>query len=359
MHILAHCDGGAMVICPMPNRPVTMSDVARRVGVHPATVSRALRDDPRITPGQRLKIRRLAEELGYRTNPLIAALMSARRAGRRPAYQATFAYVTKYPADQAAKFRRDYGELLAGARERALAQGFRVEEFNLHDPSLTPRRCTEILLSRSIQGILVAPLHSVHDTIVLDWPRFCAVAVGFSLQQVALSRVAHNHFTGLLLAARQCRAVGRKRIGLVLQRRVHEKVEKRWVAAALLDQSEQPTAVRMPPLLLDAPDADVFAQWFRRHQPDVILGLDLHLLTEWLQQEGCSVPHDVGLVSLDRRPEDRGFAGIRQHYATIGANAVDLLIGMAHRNDRGLPRQAFTHLTDGEWQDGRTLGPAT
>jgi DNA-binding LacI/PurR family transcriptional regulator len=37
-----------------------MSDVARRAGVHAATGSRALRNDPRITPPQREKIRRLA-----------------------------------------------------------------------------------------------------------------------------------------------------------------------------------------------------------------------------------------------------------------------------------------------------------
>ena len=48
--------------------------VARRAGVHAATVSRALRDDPRITPAQRRKVRRCAEELGYRTNPFVAAL---------------------------------------------------------------------------------------------------------------------------------------------------------------------------------------------------------------------------------------------------------------------------------------------
>ncbi|MEI6465083.1 MAG: helix-turn-helix domain-containing protein, partial [Verrucomicrobiota bacterium] len=129
----------------MPPAPITMADVARRAGVHAATVSRALRDDPRITPAQRKKVRRVAEELGYRTNPLVAALMSARRAGLPPAYKATFACLTRYPAEQAAKFHRDYGELLAGARARALAQGYRVEEFNTHAPDLSARRLTEIL----------------------------------------------------------------------------------------------------------------------------------------------------------------------------------------------------------------------
>jgi LacI family transcriptional regulator len=254
-----------------------------------------------------------------------------------------------------AKFSRDYGELLAGARQRALAQGYRVEEFNIHDPDYSPRRVTEILHSRDIHGLIVAPLHSVHDTVELDWSQFCAVAVGYSLKDVALSRVAHNHFTGFLLAAGRCRAAGRRRLGLVLQRRVHEKVEKRWVAAALLDQSEHPPGDRVPPLLLDSLNAASFSRWFRRHRPDAILGLDLPVMLEWLRGLGRAVPRDVGVVSLDRRLEDRGTAGIRQNYTTIGATAVDLLVGLAHRNERGPPPIASTLLTDGAWQEGRTL----
>jgi DNA-binding LacI/PurR family transcriptional regulator len=339
---------------PIPS-PATMSDVARRAGVHAATVSRALRDDPRITTVLRRKIRRVAEELGYRTNPLVAALMSARRIGRHPAYQATLAYVTKYPPDQAAKFARDYGDLLAGARERAEAQGYRVEEFNLHDSDLSPRRTTAILQSRAIHGLIVAPLHSVHEPLELAWSQFCIVAVGYSFKDVPVERVAHDHFTGYQLAARHCRLAGRQRLGLVLPRRVHEKVEKRWVAAALLDQSEHASTDRVPPLLLDTAEADAFARWFRRHRPDVVLGLDVPVLLEWMRKLGRAVPRDVGIVSLDRRPQDRGIAGITQDYAKVGANAVDLLIGRIRRNERGPSQNQFTLLSEGRWLDGRTL----
>ena len=47
-----------------------MADVARRVGVHPATVSRALRNEPQITPAQRENVQRIAAEMGYRKTPL-------------------------------------------------------------------------------------------------------------------------------------------------------------------------------------------------------------------------------------------------------------------------------------------------
>lgn len=341
----------------MASPPTTMQDIARRAGVHASTVSRALRNDPRITPGQRQKILRAAQDLDYRANPLIAALMTARRTRSVTPYRATLGFLKKHAASDAAWFTQTYGQLLTGARDRALAQGYRLEEFNLADPDLTPRRITEILLHRGVHGLLVAPLHSVQDSIELDWSQFCSVAVGFSLQNVPVSRVAHNHFSGLALATRQCRSLGHRRLGLVLQERVAEKVEKRWVAAALLDQSEQPAADRVAPLLLDYWDEALFAAWFRQHRPEVILGVNLTEVPRWLGRLGCRVPHDVGLVSLDRRTSDRGIAGIDQNYARIGGNAVDVMIGLLQRNERGLPNQPATVLSDGAWINGRSLRP--
>src|SRR5437016_2944553 len=121
----------------MPTYPCTMSDVARRAGVHPATVSRALRDDPRISVAQRAKVKRAAQKLGYRTNPLVAALMSARGARHGSDYRATLACITKYPPERKAPFLHDFGHLIGGARERAFGLGYKLEEFNVQ--ALSPK----------------------------------------------------------------------------------------------------------------------------------------------------------------------------------------------------------------------------
>ena len=335
--------------------PSTMRDIAERAGVHTSTVSRALRNDPRITETQRAKIQRAAKELGYRSNPLIAALMTARRSRRGQTYKATLGFLKKHPVERAAWFTRHYGQLIAGARARAFAQGYHLEEFNLEDPELTPRRITEILQHRGVQGLLVAPLHSVQDSIDLDWSQFCTVAVGYSLNQVPVSRVAHNHFSGFILAVKECRSRGYRRLGLVLQERVAEKVGKRWVGAALLDQAAQPAPDRVPPLVLDRWNEAEFTAWFHTHKPEIILGVNLAEVPHWLTRLGKRVPQDVGVVSLDRRSGDRGIAGIDQDYSHLGGNAVDLLIGMLQRNERGLPEKPSVVLSDGTWIKGRSL----
>ena len=65
----------------MTPKPI-MEDVARAVGYSRATVSLALRGDASIPEKTRQRIAKVAEKLGYRTNPLVSALMSLQRQRR-------------------------------------------------------------------------------------------------------------------------------------------------------------------------------------------------------------------------------------------------------------------------------------
>jgi LacI family transcriptional regulator len=56
-------------------RPLTIDDIARVAGVHPASVSRALRgDSTKVSPANRERIVRIAAEMGYRPNAIAASL---------------------------------------------------------------------------------------------------------------------------------------------------------------------------------------------------------------------------------------------------------------------------------------------
>ncbi len=57
---------------------VTIHDLARLAGLNPSTVSRALRDDPRIKPATREKIRQLAVHYGYVANRSARSLATGR-----------------------------------------------------------------------------------------------------------------------------------------------------------------------------------------------------------------------------------------------------------------------------------------
>ncbi|MEP6683423.1 MAG: LacI family DNA-binding transcriptional regulator [Parafilimonas sp.] len=55
-------------------KEITIYDIARQIGVSPATVSRALNDSPSISIATRKKIKALAEKLGYRHNTFASSL---------------------------------------------------------------------------------------------------------------------------------------------------------------------------------------------------------------------------------------------------------------------------------------------
>ncbi|MDZ5458022.1 LacI family DNA-binding transcriptional regulator [Azohydromonas lata] len=55
--------------------PVTIDDIAKAAGVHPATVSRALRGvSGKVSPDKRAEIERIARDLGYQPNAVAASL---------------------------------------------------------------------------------------------------------------------------------------------------------------------------------------------------------------------------------------------------------------------------------------------
>jgi LacI family transcriptional regulator len=63
-------------------RSVAIRELARLAGCSVATVSLALRKSPRVAVATRLRVEDLAKEHGYRANPLVAKLMTEKRAAR-------------------------------------------------------------------------------------------------------------------------------------------------------------------------------------------------------------------------------------------------------------------------------------
>lgn len=338
-------------MCPPP---CSMQDIARRFGVHPSTVSRALRNDPTISQDMRERVQAAARDLGYKPNPLISALVRSRRPRRSGSYRAHLGYLFAGPVDRARVWRRNYDELFFGAKARANMLGYELEEFDLSGRDLSPKRFTQILLTRNIHGLILPPLYSLQDSLPVEWDHFGVIAIGHS-HRIPANRVVHNHFAAMRTALAACRARGRQRIGLVLTRRLHEKVEKLWLASYVFDHFEQADRCEARPLLLmeDRNDAARFDVWLKQNRPDAIIGLqNLTPIHAWVKTAGLA--SEIELVTLDYHESDRGFSGIFHDYGRIGATAVDQLVGQLERNERGLPRMPVSTLIDGVWIERAT-----
>ena len=74
----------------------------------------------------------------------------------------------------------------------------------------------------------------------------------------------------------------------------------------------------------------------------------------WLRALGKSVPRDVGLVELENDPK-LSCAGVFYDPARVGSLAMEMLVGLMHRSEKGVPAGPHEVLLAGEWREGRTL----
>jgi DNA-binding LacI/PurR family transcriptional regulator len=329
-----------------------MRDVAREAGVARSTVSKALRGDPTIPAKRRRQIARVAQRLGYRPNPLVAALMAQLHSQRRRNDPHHIAWINLWTDELQAARGHNPGPALAGARRRADELGYGIEVHEAGRDRLSPERLRQILLTRSQWGVIFPPVPESALVYPFDLQGLTGVAIGTSLREPVMHRVSHNHFQGGLLAARQLRTRGFRRIGFVLSPWNDRRADGKWRAAYLVAQQEWPEAERLPPLLAEAEDHAAFAAWFERWQPDAIIAAEAYV-GDWLRARRR---RDVRIAWLALEAVKRDTWGIKYQSEQLGAAAVELVIGQIHRHERGSPNVAHALMIDGEWVGGRKDG---
>lgn len=335
-------------------QPVTMQMIADEAGVSRMAVSLALRNSPKISPATRERIRKIAERLGYRPNPLVSALMTQLRDIRRVPRPTTIAYVTAYPTPDGWRRPGGFVEFFEGAKARAEALGYTLEEWWAANPAMSHQRLCEILYNRNIHGVLVAPMPASGSTLGFDWPRFATATIAFSVAEAALHRASNDQYQSMLMALHELTKLGYRKIGMAITEEQDLRVQRKWSAGYLVYQQGIPEAQRVPPLLTDVSFPQLFTKWYEAHRPDAILSQEPRCI-EYLGRLRLQVPRDVGFAHLSLTDAEVGLAGINQNGRIVGASAIDLIDGQLRRNERGLSSTPKTVLIQGRWISGPTI----
>lgn len=330
-------------------------------GVSSGTVSLALRNHLRIRPEVRERIQRIADEAGYKANPLVANLLAQLRASKTTAFQSTLGllYIGSEPGllGKVPTFQ----SWVKGCRDRASALGHAVDEFSLFELGLSPGRLARILYTRNIQGVVViGPFEKNVIPPEMDpiWERTAAVVIGVRPARPALTFVSNDQFTTVTAAVNEVARLGYQRPGLCLHPDVDDWVENRFVGGFKAAQGKLAARNRLPVFgyqsSAEDPKAEArFRSWVKTHRPDVILTVHKEIKS-WLTPMGVGVPKDIGLVHLDKT-DDVAWAGIRQNSELVGRAAVDMVIGQLHRNEYGVPPFQKCMFISGSWAPGPTL----
>jgi len=342
---------------PSFQKRVTVRRIAERLGVSHTTVSRSLRNDPRISASMRQTVRQAADEMGYRPDPMLAALSNYRRRNPEQTVKASLAWVNCWPEPGRLRTFKEFDLYWKGAVAEARRHGYRLDEFNCPG-EIPPNRLMQILRARGVRGILLPPgwAGGAPKWGALDWNDFAVVRFGYSLVIPPTHLVAADQMSNGMLAYEKMRAHGCRRIGMVMFKTQGTRLV-RFAAGYLYAQLDMGSKRLLPPLSLEEVDSEAdqraLAAWLKRVGPDAIL-TDIPQLGNMLKRAGVRVPKDVGLASLSVL-DGNVDAGIYQNSDEVGAAAVQLVISLIQSNQFGIPAIPREVLVPGRWVNGRSL----
>jgi DNA-binding LacI/PurR family transcriptional regulator len=333
----------------------TQADIAKALSIAKATVSMALRNDPRVSGETRKKVAEYAAKIGYRPNPMLSALGAALRS-RHKDEASRIALVGGYPFENvnASIFTRRF---LNGLRARADQIGYKLEEFWLKNLGIDERGAQRMLRARGLHGVIFAFFDPIKK-LDMDWEYFSAVSTTFNIGGPALHIVNFDYYDDLTLAVENLERLGYGSIGIVMSSYIRGMVHNLYRAAAFALKDRPGNSTRIEFLEIEDGRSEederrLLGKWVRKARLDAVLAL-AECREVQLRAAGLDVPGEVAFACLDLQRSGDGMAGVRQDYEAVSAAAVDLVAEQLENNQRGLPATPRQVLVGGHWQEGAT-----
>lgn len=342
-----------------PVARLTLAHVAEVAGVHPTTVSLALRDHPSIPLATRSRIHAVATELGYRRDPVLDAfnfhrVRQARRAGPRLA----LAFVVDGTSTRFFAGKAYHPLVWEGASAVVEAHNYSLDSFTLGPRHLSPARLKTIVSTRGISGVLVSTFDIGADTLDLDWDSISAVKIESHHLAPHLDAVSSDQLQVTRLAMRRLRECGYRRIGLVTAKEDELRLTESFRMGVLVEQTTLPEVERVPPLIFSLAETcalpSLVPDWARKHHVDVIIS-NWNELLEVFVAAGLRVPEDIAFASLDTPPHLPHVAGVVQNHRLVGVRAMEQLCILVETNQRGVPATQSITYVPGFWRDGASV----
>lgn len=336
---------------------ITMQDVARAAGVHQTTVSLALRNDRRLPEHTRERVRAIAEKIGYRPDPMLAALnfyRASRHASKAPP---TMAFLANFHDRREMSRYHAHEAFFAGAEEQADHLGYRLELFFVGHDRSEGRRLDRILRTRGISGAIVGAFCDTMNDFTLQWDQYSAVLIDSQQLGLALHGVSNHQQNITREAIRRLRRAGFRRIGLVVGRIEEANLRNAFTAGYHVEVAQHADLVHVPPLVLDRRLRDEIAgdvaAWVRTHHIEAVIS-NWNNVPDALRVAGMRVPGDVVVASLDLSPHEGARFGMRQNHRVVGRRAVEQLSILMRSHQRGFVEAPNQTLIDGAWVDPET-----
>lgn len=339
----------------MSGERITIRDIAAKAGVSKSTVAYALKGDPQCSEATRERIQKLAKEMGYVANPLVAVhLANVRRSVSKSGFAATLAYLSDRPFEEIQREDFVHRGAYEGARKRSNELGYALEVFCYEDPDMSWDRLQRILQSRGIQGIVFGPHRDFEVSLEMDWDEFSTVLIGDSIVYPKYHRVGFDHLGNMGQMFQEANLGRRRKVGLAMSPFIDRRVCYQFRSAFKLFQNERDSASSVPVFVPEHWEREFFLEWFEKFEPEVIVTV-YDDVRRWLIESGRRVPEDVEILTPAIMSDSKDYSGVFLSLESLGRLAVDTVAAQLFRSERGVPSQRCVSLVVGERKRGVTF----
>ncbi|PPF09932.1 LacI family transcriptional regulator [Rathayibacter rathayi] len=318
----------------MTRKAVTMSDVARHIGVSRSAVSFAFNDEKQVSSETRARVLAAASELGYRPNAGARAL-----AGRTTDL---FGLVTDIVSTPFA------GELIAGAQEWFWEHGKSLIIVGTSTPERPDRKSVEMMLEHRVGGVMIATTYNRAIAIPSELDDIDIALVHCYDEAGRHPSIVPDEHDGGYTATRLMLDRGRRRIALVGIDKHLDAARGRFTGYR---QALHEAGIPLDPELVVV-GGDNATSGYRattellsRTRPDgLFCGNDRIAMGAYdaAREAGLSIPSDLSIVGFDNHEVIADYlrpslTSIALPFREMGRLGAELLV--RGPSDRNLPRQ--------------------
>ncbi len=302
----------------------TISDVAKRAGVSPVTVSRVINNAGNVSAATQERVRQAIQELGYVPSGVARSLRSRQ----------TLTLGLILP-DITNSF---WTTVARGVEDAAQSRGYSILLCNTDENPVKQRRYLEVVASQRVDGVIIAPYDSNADNLsLLRTRQIPTVVVDRHLEGWDVDTVHGDSVSGARALVQHLIDLGRRRIAIITgpvnTSTARDRVTGYHLALAAAGIPDDPQLVkfgefrlasgeRLTNKLLDLDDRPVAI--FAGNNAIAVGAIEAIL------KRGLRIPQDIALVTFDDLANaSRLFPFLTvavQPVYEIGANAAQLLL---------------------------------
>jgi LacI family transcriptional regulator len=323
---------------------VLLSDVARMANVSISTVSLVLRSRGRMSPETRARVKKVAEEIGYRPNLAASMLARQRREAALPhlpvAVIGMGTLASKFPATA----------FMQSFTKHAAERGFLLEKPETEDdvPKLL-----RILYYRGVRGVVLSHHIDTDSLTEKDVKPFSILIHGQPFKKSPFHRVSTEVFEGVRSLWEEMWNRGYRRIGAALFRHPQDIQDDFAREAAVMNCQARHRAARIPTFIEPLGSDQEMVEWVRKTRPDAVLAFgNWHYYV--LKDAGFRIPEDFGFGGLHVVPGQE-VDGMYEDFEELGRVTVIQLDTMIRHNETGFPVRPHQLLIAQVYKPGMTL----